>query len=155
MAKPGKINNTIMVSVGADSPYLEGIADEIIYPGMLLTLINSVGHYSLAHGTGDTYSPLFAVENPYEGKGVDDPYAIGERMMMRYGRTGDIFLTKIAYSAVSLVYCGQPLISAGDTHTAGWFKDVELADDGVPVGYCIDAEISSPSFPEWVRMVIK
>lgn len=154
MSRPGTINNTIMVSVGADSPYLEGTTSGTIYPGMLVERTLTPGEYHATNQTAGEYSPLFAVENIYQGKTVDDPYLAGERVMMRYGRTGDVFLTKVVYLAApgQLIY-GMNLNSAGSTHTSGWLKGEEGTEGWL--GENLEAQDLTPTLPIWVRMVIK
>lgn len=89
-------NNTIQLDISESSPRLEVEAGvETIVPGMLVEFWspNKVKRHSVANGT---VAKMFAVENVYMGGAIDDAYALGDKVMIRFCRPGDLVLGWIA-----------------------------------------------------------
>ena len=144
------INNTIALSVSPSSAFIESFAGFQLYPGMLITFGPSGSDkYWPSSEVGDEYSPTFAVENPYEGKTIYDPYEAESRVMIRLGRTGDVFLTKVTDMLGANLLYGDRLISNGD----GWFKKWVAGDESWTVR-SMEYEVS-PTLPRWTRVMIK
>ena len=104
-------NNTIQLGVSATSPYLERKCGVITDPGMLLMLNSSNVFIPCTLADVDA-STIFAVENYYTGKGIDDQYAIGDRVFARHCRAGDRILAFLQDAATTSI--GTFLTSAGD-----------------------------------------
>ena len=104
-----KTNNTILLSVSKDAEYGEQYNEDLgslsIYPGHLVREIETAapvlpGHaskvgLSLCRTQDDLFSVLVAVENPYSGKTINDPYLLNERVMFRVLKSGDVAYVRI------------------------------------------------------------
>jgi hypothetical protein len=90
-------NNTISYKVSLSSPFQELTCTAgPIYPGYLCEQVgsDSVSGHSIADEPAET---MFAVENSqYRGKTIYDRYEVGERVMLRVCRKGDIILAAVA-----------------------------------------------------------
>lgn len=106
-------NNTIQLSVGASSPYIEAIAGNTILPGQLLqfTSIGTVIQHNVAVGPAER---LFAVENVYRGGTIEDYYYAGDTVLIRVCRPGDIILAWLTSNLASLP-AGEYMHSHGAT----------------------------------------
>jgi hypothetical protein len=104
-------NNTVQVAVSKKSKFLEPIAFDEIYPGMLLAWIGEdlVRKHNVSSGVLEA---IFATENVYHGKTIFDPYPAGYRVMARLCRHGDEFIAWAA--AGSSVNYADHLVSNGD-----------------------------------------
>ena len=149
---PSLENNTILLSVSASSPYIEGYQAASI-PSLqsgMFTRIDILGTYRwLDDGTSNVgYSTIVIYENIYEGKTIHGTFAAGEKLMMRYLRPGDVVLTKI--SDATTVKPSLQLIPDG----AGWLREFEVGTDGSrPIAYCMEEDLS-PTFPRWTAVTI-
>ena len=113
-------NNTIALKMdmvgGAGSTYDESICTVAITPGFLCEANDEGqgGRRVRPHSTsGHPAENLFAVEEAYQGRGIGDAYAIGERVYLRIGRPGDLVLAWLD-SLVPKTFVGQFLTSNGD-----------------------------------------
>jgi hypothetical protein len=105
-------NNTIQLQIGITSPYKEFYAAvTAVTPGMLLKRLSEFDARTHNNAGGDA-ERLFAVENPYQGGDIYTNYAVGDRMMCRICRPGDVVLAWVT-NAVALPF-GNFLQSNGD-----------------------------------------
>ena len=148
MVSPSIVNNTITLTVSKTSPYMEGLAGVDLYPGMLVKL-GSEAQYRPP--VADWYTmPLFVVENPYEGKSITSVYEQDENVMMRVGRSGDVFLSKITGIWNPTISYGMSLMTDG----SGWFKEWgEVTGEKMPLAISMEEDFS-PVFPRWTAIQI-
>lgn len=105
--------NTIIIDAGSDSKTLEAVASEAILPGQLLAY-TATGTFQLYPGLAQLVAPLMvATENLPEGQGVDDAYAIGDKVCARYLRSGDVFQAR--YAPVGAVAINDPVAAEAAT----------------------------------------
>ncbi len=163
MAQPSPYiaENTIQLDVAHSSSYLEGIANSEIYPGMLVqqegvATPNTWRHYQHAVAAGFTWTErVFAIENVHEGKTIYDPYQIGDRLMMRVARPGDVFLTKIQGAIGGLQY-GTALVPNQYDLPDGWLWIWEVGDVAPVIAVSTERDTDfAANKPRWtaVRMI--
>jgi hypothetical protein len=141
MASIYEDNNTIEYKVSLYSPYEELTASlQPIYPGFLCQ--QSALEEVLPHLTADgTAERLIAVENSsYRGKTIYDRYEVGERVMLRIGRSGDVFLCAVQSDlAISI---DDFVTSAGD----GTLKPVGVTPlTGCVIGRAMETHLVGPA----------
>jgi hypothetical protein len=87
--------NTIKINNHSDN-FEEYVADAAIYPGMLLEL--NTDNEVKAHATsgGNIGSLMFALEDAFQGNGIDTAYAAGDRVRVWFPQSGDIVLGILA-----------------------------------------------------------
>lgn len=149
---PSVLNHTIALNIGKTSPYREGLADEVLYPGMFVQIRPDAGYLVMPDGTVSSIRPpTIVMENGYHGKTIDDPYEIGSRVMMRIPRRGDIVLTKVTSITGADLTTGMLLNNDG----TGWLRQWDpVGDFGPPIGIFVDASLSSPTLPVWAAVLI-
>lgn len=139
-----ELNNTIVLSVNeSKAPYLEAIADEIITPGMLLSITPPTGGAMVnvskfAGGAGATCQRIFATENTRDGGTISDDYAAGDRVMFRACRSGDVVLSWLDASSTAVVVGSYVCPSA----TAGYLTNIA---DTTPVAGSTVGVVLTPS----------
>lgn len=143
-------NNTIALKISPESPYFEGelLPGQSIKPGMLCWIAPLDPDKYEAHSQdGWEAERLFAVENGYEGKEINDTYSDGERVYMRYCRPGDLVLAK--YGAIG-VTCnkGNKLVSKGDGTLREWVPGDRV---GSIVGVALQ-DITAPAAIVWLAI---
>lgn len=148
MISPSLSNHTISLSVSKETPFDEGYGGTELYPGMMVRQGPDAFYYV---PVADWYTvPLFVLENPYEGKTFSDPYDEDANVMLRYGRSGDIFLSKISGTWNPTISYGMPLMTDG----GGWFKEWgEIVGEKMPLAVSREEDLS-PVFPRWTAIQI-
>lgn len=87
--------NTIKINNHSDN-FEEYVADAAILPGSLLEL-NTDNEVKVHATAGGNVGPkMFALEDAFEGKGIDDAYAAGDRVRVWFPSPGDIVLAILA-----------------------------------------------------------
>lgn len=87
--------NTIKINNHSDN-FEEYVADAALLPGMLLELNTDNEVKKHATAGGNVGSKMFALEDTFEGKGIDDAYAAGDRVRVWFPAPGDIVLAILA-----------------------------------------------------------
>lgn len=87
--------NTIKINNHSDN-FEEYVADAAILPGTLLEL-NTDNEVKVHATAGGNVGPkMFALEDAFQGKGIDDAYAAGDRVRVWFPSPGDIVLAILA-----------------------------------------------------------
>jgi hypothetical protein len=87
--------NTIKINNHSDN-FEEYVADAALYPGMLLELNTDNEVKKHATAGGNVGSKMFALEDTFQGNGIDDAYAAGDRVRVWFPSPGDIVLAILA-----------------------------------------------------------
>jgi hypothetical protein len=111
------VENKIVIYEGRDyvshESYLGG--SNSIKPGFLCMMTSPGADLDLVqpqNTSGDHTEKLFAVENGYEGKEIDDDYEVGEKVFLRICQRGDIVLGWVE-SGEPTIERGTPMVSYG------------------------------------------
>jgi hypothetical protein len=87
--------NTIKINNHSDN-FEEYVADAAILPGCLLEL-NTDNEVKVHATAGGNVGPkMFAIEDVFQGEGIDDAYAAGDRVRVWFPSPGDIVLAILA-----------------------------------------------------------
>jgi hypothetical protein len=87
--------NTIKINNHSDN-FEEYVADAAILPGSLIELTTDNEVKVHATAGGNVGPKMFALEDAFEGKGIDDSYAAGDRVRCWFPAPGDIVLAILA-----------------------------------------------------------
>jgi hypothetical protein len=94
--------NTIEIDVGSTTKILEGNAFEGIFPGQICALTDQLNDAYEIQSINDRRVPaIIATNNIYLGLTITDPYAVTDRIFLRWGRSGDVFLGVQEPAAIS------------------------------------------------------
>jgi len=87
--------NTIKITNHSDN-FEEYVADAAILPGTLLEL--NTDNEVKVHATagGNVGSKMFAIEDVFQGKGIDEAYAAADKVRVWFPAPGDIVLAILA-----------------------------------------------------------
>lgn len=101
------------IEVAINGRFLEGVADNTIYPGMLVqhTATGGFEPHSTRHKAA---LPLIAIENRIAGKGVATPYNIGDIVYVRHCLRGDVFWGGVRFILFQSIRVGDSTSSYGD-----------------------------------------
>ena len=146
------VRNTVQISIGSGAKFLEGFVEAglTITPGQIVHL-NPNGTYSNFFPDTtweDNYPTLIAIENYDEGKGVDETYAGGEKICMRYLRRGDVAWMLMATQ--KSVAFGDFLIPA-----SGGYGDLQVKSVFVGEPYYFGMALSSATGIAGVKARVK
>lgn len=154
---PSLANNKIGLTLYHPENYEEGVASETIYPGMLISLVGTVGSTMLKYSVmtwpgGNPIEVMFATENIYQGKSLTEPYAADSRIMFRYPQKGEVFLTKIEELP------GSSTINVGQffrPNENGWLREFLDFETNYPDPIAVSLEKDlTPSLPRWTAVRI-
>ena len=146
-------NNTIKLAVYGIPPVeLEIPAVAAIDPGMLLTRDNTGGVEP--HGVAEGFSSpkLIAVENIFEGKTINDQYAIDEKVFIIGARPGDemwMWMGVLQSCAI-----GDRLVSEGTGHLVVATDPPSLLIYTSIIGTALEVITGVPVVPTRVRVEI-
>jgi len=153
-------NNIIALSMTLPPLSGEFFALAQVRPGSLCRLIKVTDgvmgveeQEDVAVEDAGAYLPLFAVENGYMGGTINDVYEIGERVMLRWGRPGDMVLARYDADTVDDVHTGHYLVSGND----GTLRKLVIATDkpGAVVGISlIDRVKTAPVSDLWMPIFL-
>lgn len=87
--------NTIKINNHSDN-FEEYVADAALLPGCLLELNTDNEVKKHATSGGNVGPKMFALEDKFEGKGIDDSYAAGDRVRCWFPSPGDVVLAILA-----------------------------------------------------------
>jgi hypothetical protein len=110
-------NNTIALQVSTTSAYYEAYCyNDAITPGMLCMRFdaNTITPHSNNAGAAEN---MYALEDGYQGRTIDDSYQAGDRVYTRICRSGDVVLAWVR-NALPLAM-GAFLMSHGGGTLAG------------------------------------
>lgn len=125
--------NTIVLS--GKGHYIEGTADEGIYPGMPVQLM-STGNYRMWDGTANECDlDILAIEDALQGRNHTTTYATGERLLMYIPLSGDVCQVRLKTS--ENVAIGDRLVR--EDNTGLWIKSTGAAADTWNSWICLEA----------------
>jgi hypothetical protein len=167
---PSIANNTIKLSVIPKERHEEGVvaSGKTIYPGMFVELADSFSSEDKMEyfpATGLNLKLYFAdafiaVENPYQGKSITDPYLEGERVMICSLRPGDYVLSKVTDLTATSddLDRGHALVNDTTLANYGWLMAATHANflagtQRSPVALSLEKE-AAPTLPRWTRIRI-
>jgi hypothetical protein len=148
-------NTVSLYSFPFASPYLEhAVATAPIEPGFLCWISPVVPDALAPHAiSGGAAEKIFACENGYEGKEMEDTYEVGERCFFRVYRSGDLVLAKYGDIGIPLNR-GARVVSFGST-TPGTLRKFNSSADqpGSIVGVSLES-ITAPAAVTWLKIRI-
>ncbi len=116
-------------------------AGDIIIPGQLVQVVSD-GTVQ-PHGTaGGVAEKAFALEDELQGKGIDDAYAIGDRVQVMYARPGDEVHAFLKEGGSITV--GEFLESAGDGSLQK-YGTVTATETLMAIGVSLDTVVTAPA----------
>lgn len=133
----------------------EYAAAAAITPGHLieLTSANKVQVHSDLDGF---VLPMFAIEDDLQGKGIDDDYALNDRVQVWIPQRGD-FVNAILFDGESVVI-GDKVVSNGDGTLKKLDAVTSFGNDGTIIGVVVEATDMSggaSSDPVGGRVVVR
>jgi hypothetical protein len=103
-----------VVVIGPSNPvYNEATAAEAITPGHVVKQNGSAALIKNTLAASSETPVLVAVENSIFGKGIDDAWAIGDRVIYQHLRSGCEFMALVAAAAPAIAY-DDPITTAAD-----------------------------------------
>ena len=144
-------NHTIGLQISRESQYVELVANEDIAPGMLVKHVQVAGEEKvIKHDTPYAAAEnLYAMENPYQGKTINDVYSADSRVMIHSLRSGDVVLAW--YGSANPLTFGMFLASQGD---GSLFEAVPASTEPGGVLAVSLEIIAAPAPPERVKVRI-
>jgi hypothetical protein len=138
-----------VVVIGPDKPvYTEADAAEIITPGHIVQQ-NSAGKFiKNTVAANSEVSPIVAVENDIFGKGIDDNWAVNDRVYAQHLRSGCEFMGIVAAAHASAINYNDPVTTAAD-------GTIALGTAANMIGRARSAVAATPGTPTRIRVLVK
>jgi len=139
-------NNTIRIDVSPGAKILDYKGSGIIRPGAML-ILNPANEVTCASVSDVRISPLFAIENIWQGKGIDDYYADDDTVYLVHCIKGDIVWAWLDV-VKTIGFAEAVSISVGSD---GYFKFAEAGD--FRMGISLD-DVTTTAEPKRFRLAI-
>jgi hypothetical protein len=109
-----------VVVIGPDTPdYKEADAAEAITPGHIVKLNSTAQAIKNTLADSPETPVSVAVENDIFGKGIDDAYAVNERVIYQHLMAGCEFMALVAAAAPAIAFDDPIALAAGGTVKKG------------------------------------